>query len=268
MRKFRQWNISILDAIGARCGALHKKDFGKYSKMKNAFRKTHIVLLGVGWFQYQNKPDLYTKLLFKTLLDNKMMHSVRDSYTKQMLESIGIKNVLNTACPTMWGLTPEVCSDIPVFKADSVVTTLTNYRFQAEYDQKMLQMLLDNYKEVYVWLQAIEDYTYLKQLPEINNDRLHIVAPTLTAYEALLRRGNIDYVGTRLHGGIKALNCKCRTLILAVDNRALEISKDTALPVFERSTDINIIADKINSSWETNIDLPSENIAHWKSQFV
>ena len=43
-----------------------------------------------------------------------------------------------------------------------------------------------------------------------------------------------DYVGTRLHAGILALNYRKRTLIIAVDNRAAEMKTDINLPVIAR----------------------------------
>ena len=78
-----------------------------------------------------------------------------------MLNKIGIKNVVNTACPTMWRLNEEHCSSIPKEKADRVITTLTNYNRDLDNDKILLDMLLENYKEVYIWIQAIEDYEYL-----------------------------------------------------------------------------------------------------------
>ena len=65
----------------------------------------NILLCGVGWFQYQNKPNLVNRKLLKILLRKDMTHSVRDTYTKRMLNSIGINNVINTSCPTVWDIT-------------------------------------------------------------------------------------------------------------------------------------------------------------------
>ena len=84
----------------------------------------------------------------------------------------------------------------------------------------------------------------------------------------LLASGDIDYVGTRLHGGIEALNHGRRSLVLAVDNRATEIGKDTNLPVMDRKSAVELIEERINSSWATEIVLPNDNISLWKSQFV
>lgn len=88
-----------------------------------------------------------------------------------------------------------------------------------------------HYREVYVWLQAVEDYACLRQMDARVTQNLHLIQPNLRDYTALLASGGIDYVGTRLHGGIHAMNMGCRSLILAVDNRASEIAKDTNLPV-------------------------------------
>ena len=61
-----------------------------------------------------------------------------------------------------------------------------------------------------------------------------IIPRDLEAYERRLIQGNVDYVGTRLHAGIFALNHKVRSIIVAVDNRAIEIAKDTNLPIVRR----------------------------------
>ena len=66
------------------------------------------------------------------ILDSTYLHSVRDSYTEKKLKQIGIDNVINTSCPTMWRLTEEFCSHIPCKKQDTVVTTITDYRKNIE----------------------------------------------------------------------------------------------------------------------------------------
>ncbi len=243
MRTRKQWNLSIEDA----------------------FKLQDVILFGAGWWQYQKEPDTYTKWLLKSILNPKILHSVRDSYTEQQLRAAGINNVINTACPTMWSLTEEKCERIPRRKADSVVTTLTNYMNNDELDSWLLEVLLKNYKKVYVWLQAIEDYEQLKRLGF--DKRVEIVAPTMSAYDEVLE-GEVDYIGTRLHGGIHALNKERRCLIIAVDNRAVEISKDTNLPVIPREDIVEKLEMKINESSEIKISLPIDNINLWKSQFI
>ena len=233
---------------------------------RDMFRVHDVVLLGVGWWQYQEEPNWYTKTLLKRILSTQVLHSVRDNYTEQMLKSAGIQNVLNTGCPTMWGLTQEKVDRIPSYKGRSVVTTLTNYMQNDELDKYIIDILLSNYEVVYVWLQAIEDYNQLRRMGY--EKKVQIVSPTLKAYNELLRKDSLDYIGTRLHGGIHALNNEKRSLIIAVDNRAREISKDTKLPVIGREEVKEKLESMINNNWKIEIELPIVNIRKWKAQFT
>lgn len=220
---------------------------------------SNVILLGVGWWQYQESTNLYTKLALKNLLSKHNFHSVRDSYTQEMLNKIGIPNVLNTGCPTMWGLTPEHCFDIPSLKADNVVTTITDYNFDGEIEREFLELLLKNYKKVYVWLQGDNDRIRLQEIGMLS--KLHVIPPSLSAYRNIIanRDLSLDYIGTRLHAGIYALNYKIRTLVLAIDNRAIEISKDTNLPSCSRK-DVKYIQEWIYDNRKTTITLNLKNI--------
>ena len=77
---------------------------------------------------------------------------------------------------------------------------------------------------------------------------------------------SIDFVGTRLHAGVRALQNRRRTIILGIDNRAFEKAKDFNLTVCPRD-DLDKLNELINSNLQTQINLPNENIARWKSQF-
>ena len=44
--------------------------------------------------------------------------------------------------------------------------------------------------------------------------------------ESILKRGDIGYVGSRLHADIYAINYKIRSSIIAMDNKVIEIAKD------------------------------------------
>ena len=222
------------------------------------------ILMGVGWHQYSKRTNLYTKMLYKKILSKEYMHSVRDEYTKNKLEEIGIKNVINTGCPTLWGLTREVCQEIPKTKSKSVVFTLTDYNQNLKKDKEMIKILRNNYDEIFFWLQGIGDYEYLKELNELDN--IKIISPNIGDYDKILRNNEIDFVGTRLHGGIRALQNKRRTIIVSVDNRANELNKNYNIPIVQREK-IDTLEQKINGLWETNINLPIERIEEWKSQF-
>jgi len=193
------------------------------------------------------------------------MHSVRDSYTKEKLESMGISNVLNTCCPTTWGLTPEHCAGIPTTKVEAVVVTLTDYNQQAEADYKLLCKLMGYYKKIYYWVQGVGDKNYIESF-KLPRDRVEIIDPNLRSYDEILGKEACDYIGLRLHAGIRAIQYKKRALILAVDNRATEISRDIGLNVVERS-DMSGIEKFIQEPFSTKLNIPFEAIEMWKSQF-
>lgn len=208
----------------------------------------------------------YSLELLHLLLDNKWLHSVSDGYTMRRLREIGIKNVVNTACPTMWNLTPAHCSSIPKDKAPCCVATVTCHLPDADTDAYMLQTLLSEYKHVFIWLQGPYDYTYcLKGV--VDPTAFTILPPSLEALDRVLERDDVDYVGTRLHAGIRALNHGRRSLVVTVDNRARHISQDTGLPTLERTELGEKLTDWINGSYATEIVLPEEAIAAWKAQF-
>lgn len=246
-------------------------EMNKYSQMgfriRDTFSFSGLILFGLGWWQYQAPPNLYTKILLRRLLSSSFIHSVRDQYTCEMLSKIGIKNTLNTSCPTVWGLTKDHCSSISHRKSESVVTTITDYYPSAGDDFHMIKILLSKYSKVFVWLQGLNDFSYLKSLGLIDIDGLCFVPPSLKAFESLLASHNLDYIGTRLHAGIKAIQFGKRALIIGVDNRAREIANDIGLNVATRG-DLNAIHEFIDSSFVTSIELPMQAIEAWRSQFT
>lgn len=241
-RRFRQWDINIFNA----------KDIGPS------------ILVGAGWWQYGDDPNYYTKKLYKKVLSPNFLHSVRDSYTEKQLKIMGFDNVINTACPTMWSLTKEHCLEIPESKSDDVVTTITDYNKDPVRDKRMIEILCENYESVFLWLQGTEDHNYYKDL-NINDSKVKLISPTLKAYDDILEK-NVDYIGTRLHAGIRALQKKKRTMIIAIDNRATEKQKDFNLKCIPRE-EVESLTEVINSSFSTEINIPIENIIKWKSQF-
>lgn len=226
------------------------------------YLKNKIILFGVGWWQYQDTPNVYTKRLLNSILTKDSIHSVRDSYTCRMLNDIGISNVVNTSCPTLWGLTKEHCSKIRHQKTNDVVTTLTFYNEDLKLDKRMLDILVKKYDNVYLWVQGLNDLAYLDRIYP-NKMEIHLISPGLEKFDELLC-GSIDYIGTRLHAGARALQKGNRAMILAVDNRAIEIAKDTNLNVIPREN-VEQLSDFIDGSYITDINLPLENIAKWKS---
>lgn len=241
------------------------RQYGLWKLSRNLNSYHDIILLGVGVDSYNDKSDFYTRYLLQYMLSNKYLHSVRDSFAETCLKNMGFKNVLNTGCPTMWKLTPEHCSKIPTVKSKNVICTITDYCRDYENDKKMLEILLSNYDKVYLWLQGSEDHEYIKSLGFV--DKVIIVKNELSEYDKILSLPDLDYVGTRLHAGIRALSSFHRTIIISIDNRAESISKDTGLPIVFRNEINEKLEKKINSQFSTIIDLPWENINMWVNQF-
>ena len=239
--------------------------YGLWKLPRNLKNYRNITLMGVGFDSYNTKSEGYTKLLLRHMLSKDGYHSVRDSFAEKALRSLGVQNVLNTGCPTMWNLTPEHCAAIPRQKARNVVCTVTDYIRDAKNDGAMLDILLESYDHVYLWLQGRDDPEYIRELGYA--DRVTLIPGTLADYDAVLEQEDLDYVGTRLHAGIRALRKGRRSLIVSVDNRAECIGADTGLPTIRREDIPFALRDRLETEYETKINLPWENIRKWKEQF-
>lgn len=223
-----------------------------------------VVLLGVGWQQYGGgKADAPTRLFFRSVLSKTMLHSVRDLHTYENLRH-HVPNVIYTACPTMWMLDRQRCRTIPVRKARNAIFAVTYYRPAPEEDRRVFEILKRHYETVYFWPQQSHDLPYVR---EIGIRDFVPISPEITAYDRLLDEEDVDFVGARLHGGIRALQRGRRALIIPVDNRAAEISFSTALPVAAR-TEPASIERWITHPQPTVITLPTDAIEMWKDQFA
>ena len=238
------WNINILDA-----------------KYFNNF-----ILVGVGTDGLPEIKNSYTKKLYKKLLSKEFIHSTRDEKTKNVLEGLGFK-VINTGCVTLWGLTEEHCKKIPKTKAESVIFTLTDYKPDKKSDEMLLKILANNYKYIYFWPQGIMDLQYFNTLEKsCLGDKLKIITPSLEKYDEYLRNIDCDFVGTRLHAGIKAMQLCKRSIILGVDNRAKDMRDTYNLNYVSRKNYVEI-ENMINSEFETKINIDKEKIEKFMTQF-
>ncbi len=221
------------------------------------------ILLGVGAGINSRAVNLYTKYLYSKVLNKEYYHSVRDDYTVELLTKLGYK-AINTGCPTMWGFTSEFCKDIPTKKANDVVFSLTGYQPDVLNDKLMIEILQKNYSNLFFWPQTLADIEYLKSL---GNYRYQIIPPNLCVYDEILDQ-NVDYIGNRLHGGIRALQHKKRTVIIAIDYRARNMGTHFSLPIIERNKIAHELSERINEDFKTNIvGINQDNINMWKSQF-
>ena len=239
---FRQWDVSLFDTL----------------QINNA------VLVGCGWHAYSNHIDTYSKVLYSKLLSSSYCHSVRDEFTKTKMNELGFTNVINTGCPTLWNLTESACERIPRKKANSAVFTITDYNQDTYADSLMIEILLEEYKNVYVWFQGNGDRDYVQDICDIR--KCTVIPSTLASYDSFLLGNEVDYIGTRLHGGIRALQHGRRALIISIDNRAKEMGSDFNLPVLERAS-INELSRWINGGVSTEIMLKNDQIKQFKEQF-
>ena len=111
----------------------------------------------------------------------------------------------------------------------------------------MLDILKKNYKKRYFYVQTIWDLDYLHTLKNIKD--VIIIDSSIQSYKEALENFNVDYVGTRLHGGIFAMQNKVRSIIITIDNRTRNINKINNLNVVERK--INELEKIINSEIKT-----------------
>lgn len=222
------------------------------------------ILVGVGRISDFEINDMShrTKNLYKKILSPKYYHSTRDDETKRIVEQLGFK-AINTGCPTLWKLTPDFCNQIPKSKAENVIISLSGYpdQIDKQKDKLFYEIIRNNYKNVYVWIQTLFDYEYCQR---IIGDANYIFS--FKDFDDIMKKGNVDYVGTRLHGGIYALQHKIRTIILAIDERARGFNETNNIPIFERN-DIENIEPILNNYLETDIKLNLDNINKFLNQF-
>lgn len=222
-----------------------------------------VIAVGVGSAPGFDSLSRRASRLYSTAFSRDYVHSARDERTKRLLESCGLR-ALNTGCATMWSLTQEHCASIPTAKADTVVMTLTDYKKNPESDKQLLDLLLRLYDRVAFWIQGIGDLSYIERLGYA--DKVELIAPSLEAYNSFLDDNDCDYVGTRLHAGIKAMQRKKRSVILGVDNRSSDIAETYNINHVSRS-DIDGILNMITSSFSTFVGIDEGVIREFLSQF-
>lgn len=233
-------------------------------RIRNINSVRNVILMGIGWWQYEEGPiTRYTKFLLNQTLSTTYLHSVRDDYTKKKLDSIGIKSI-NTGCPTLWGITSLVLNEIPKKRSKNVVITITDYNKKPDRDRNFINTCFDCYDKVYCFPQGTGDYDYIANL-ELKRD-VTFIPPTLDAFDQLLDTKQVDYIGTRLHAGIRALQKSVYALIIGIDNRANEKARDFNLPVIFES-EVQNLSKRIEQRRSIKLNIPFENISNWKGQF-
>ena len=226
-----------------------------------------VILFGCGWGWYQRRPTLPARMMLLALLSRDHLHSVRDTYTLRHLQALGFQNVVNTACPTLWPLVVPVKHDSPSQRNEVVLTTVTDYRKDGATDRTTLDLILSHYRHAYIWLQGAGDEAYFHSMAGDLASRVTVIPHSYDAFETFLKDGpSFDYIGTRLHGGIRWLTAGKQALIISVDNRAAELARDTGLPTVQRGDYASIVS-WINHPRKLLMHLPVSEISRWSQQF-
>lgn len=221
-----------------------------------------VVLFGVGANKAfraveQSQADFLDEILSKSHL-----HAVRDSSGKRILEAIDRK-VVDATCPTLWMFRDNVPTH-PAGKADKVCFTLTKHK-PSEADKDIIRILRENYNELYFWPQQPRDLPYLQSLTQ--TDDINIIAPNLRSYDNFLANTQVDVIGTRLHGTIRALQQGKRAIVIGIDNRAEDIAAKTHLSCINRKEIDLKLCDMLQSNFAPRLDIPTADINAFLHQF-
>lgn len=226
------------------------------------------ILMGAGTKVSNKEMTAGTRRMYEQILRKDIAHSVRDEESKEFLSAIKGLHVINTGCPTLWKLTQDVCERIPVNKSPNVIITVSGQKKhrKPEKDQILLDCAEKNYDRVYLWVQTAEDESYFNTLKH-KKDIKKIYS--FRNYQEVCKNGEVDYIGTRLHGGIYAMQCGVRTLIIEIDNRAAGIRETNNINTIKRN-DLSVerLEGIIHGVLKTEIHLRDVEIKEWLSQFA
>lgn len=264
----KSWSLSeIKNATQAKywilCGtnALNSHHFFKFRSqwrlnlVHAAALRQKVIGLGLGWWQYQPKIDAPTAALYKFIFKRDFTHSMREKYSVDKFSQIGLFSD-NTSCPTLWNVGNEFES-----RTDGIIFSLTYYRKNYKRDLHLYKLLKGYYGRVIFFAQSSEDLIYLKKL-DIRPD---LVLTTINEFQQYLSIG-YGYCGTRLHAGIFALQSGRDAHIVAVDNRSVELSRDSNLSLIEEKDLFQNHFDFMKV--KTKIRLPIQTIQKFKDDLV
>ncbi|MDA8602534.1 polysaccharide pyruvyl transferase family protein [Gammaproteobacteria bacterium] len=187
-------------------------------------KSLNVVTLGAGWWSYEAYPKSLQSRLMRRYLSLIHPHSVRDTYTADMLKRSGILNVYVTGCPSMIGH-----SEIKA-KLESLmpVCTLTFYRRDVSRDALWMRHLLERFETSYFFIQGPLDLPYLNEVLRTagcNLSRITLIHSFDELTKLLNSRTDLVHIGTRLHANMLFLKYGYPSLCLDVDSRTNEIKK-------------------------------------------
>lgn len=229
-----------------------------------------LILLGCGWgVGYGDPVQFQTKFFYRRILHPRFIHSLRDQYSADKLQQEAGIHSMNTSCPTTWNL--EYNQSEPVNFNNVCLFTLTDYNTNVLADDALLMTILKFFTKIVFFPQGAMDIDYLKTLPAYrkNKVKIDILPHDYKQFLKFISTSSLTYIGTRLHAGIKCLEHKHKSIIIAIDNRATEIAKDILLPVCSR-WDYTILTDWLKGEplFNQRFRVPFQAISEWKKQFL
>lgn len=231
--------------------------------LRDSLDINEIILMGVGWNRATDWINPVGSYILRRGLSARSLHSVRDQLTLEKASRIGIGNVLNTSCPTLWRIGRQADSPVvPKSIGKAAVAALTFNERAPQQDRYMLEFLAKRFVKVFFWPQGIGDLKYFQSLNPTGD--FEVLPGTLAAYDALLEEsGEIVYVGTRLHGGVRALQKRRLALVISVDHRAPGIARSAGISTLSRN-DIESLPKAMEQLKYPEITLPEESIWQWQ----
>ncbi|MBD5785281.1 polysaccharide pyruvyl transferase family protein [Cellulosimicrobium terreum] len=217
-----------------------------------------LTFFGVGWWQYQRAGIDPVSAAWLRRLAGPTPWAVRDDYSLRRLRRAGVPAV-HTSCPTLWRVAKQV---LPGGQR-RVVVTLTDYNQDPLADARLVRTLVETFDEVVFWPQGPGDTQYVEH---VRAGAGTVLGRDLAELDAALVVPDTAYVGLRLHGGIRAIQRGVPTLILSVDNRALEIARSVGIRAPSRYA-WRSYQDDLSAGTAVNVDVPRDAVARWRSRW-
>jgi hypothetical protein len=219
----------------------------------------NIITIGVGWSKYDQIPSFHTKVYYRNILSKENFHSM------------GLNKVINTGCPTIWSLQNRLPLNFD-HSYKTTLFTLTDYCRDEDNDNKLIEIILKNTDgKYYFFQQGPRDREYLESLSSYkkNAAMFELLPYDYQIFTNFVNNTRFNFIGTRLHSGIKCMQSNNPALIIGVDNRAIEMHKDFKLPVVKRGEHEKVLkwigGDMI---FLEPLNIDKDAIQNWTNQFI
>jgi polysaccharide pyruvyl transferase WcaK-like protein len=232
-------------------------------RLRDVFKLRNVCFMGVGWGSYKISTGPFGRFVCGSILNPTGHNSFRDKYSCKKALELGVPNPIFTGCHTTWAIGRNATA-FTQKKKKQCVFTLTDYAKDPHTDRMFIALLKKMYgqRNLFFWPQGSGDLSYLEQLEIIQP--YQVLKGDLPTFENFLRSTDVDYVGTRLHGGIFAMEHNKRSVIVSVDNRAVEMGQDLGLAVVSRDR-LDVLAEVLEGDTHYELTIPHANIDLWGS---